>query len=73
MHADTYFAQQLLKRLAELRVQKLAALAGGQWAASAVDMGRIGGEALRQIGYLKALEDVVRLCEDVEADMNKRD
>jgi hypothetical protein len=71
--ADRLFAQLLLKKLGEEQQREKDALANGMWVASAGDIARIGGEYLRRMGYLKALQKTIDFIDEVEMEMNKRD
>lgn len=71
MHSyDATFKAILLKKLAELSKNKSMELSTGQWAGSR-DVADVGGEYLRRIGFIRALEEVAQLMADTEREINE--
>lgn len=70
MFADDMFRQLLVKELAELKEEKMKQLAAGQWTAGK-DASHVGMEAMKRIGFLQALDEVVELMDKVISDMHK--
>ena len=71
MHSyDATFKSILLKKLAELAKNKTIELSTGQWAGSRA-VADVGGEYLKRVGFLRALEEVAQLMADTEREINE--
>lgn len=71
MHSmDDTFHRLLRKELVELHKETKDKLAKGAWA-SGKDASQVGMEAMKLIGFLKALEEVEKACDHVAFEMSK--
>ena len=66
---DAAFQHRLMQKLEELANERMQHLADGAWSATLADIAVIGGEYRYRVGYLRALTDVLKLCEDVNAEI----
>lgn len=70
MITDDRFHQLMLKELAGLKHETMENLAAGQWAAGK-DASEVGMEAMKQVGFLRAIDKVAELMDKVLSDMHK--
>lgn len=71
MHSfDHTLKAKLLKKINEQSNSVAERLVMGNWVGDK-DMPRVGGEYLKQVGYLAALRDVVVLLAEVEKEINE--
>jgi len=70
MHSnDSTFKRRLEKKITEALDDKRMQLSSGAWVATAAGSDTIASEALRRIGYIRALSDVLELSDAVEREM----
>lgn len=72
MHSfDKTFRDLLIQAVENLADEKKGELAHGGWARSVADAATVGAYALERIGYLRALDQVLKFCDEIEDKLNR--
>ena len=70
MSFETAFRQRLLKKIVELKAQRAEFLLSGS-AMTSMHPSTAGMNYAEAVGYLRGLDDVLKLCESVHDELNR--
>lgn len=72
MHSfDRTYHQLLVEGVENLSDEKQGEFAAGGWAGGLPDASTIGAKAQWYIGYLRALEHVLKLCDSIKSELDR--